>query len=139
MKTPLLILLISLMLLCSFSVRATNDESQSMAAQSAHKNSVTDNVSSGIPYKKDTDPYASILGSFIFVIGALVGCFFLLSKHKSKLSRLGFLPAEQGKHLTILDRQKLHADNVVYVILVDGKKYLLVVSRTSNSINEINT
>jgi flagellar biogenesis protein FliO len=114
-----------------------NKSSSSAAAASAYVQSAPDKSSTGIPYKQESDPYTSIIGSFIFVIGVLVAFFFLFSKHRDKLSKLGFLPVEQGRHLAILDRQKLHADNVVYLVSVDERKYLLVVNRTGTSISKI--
>jgi len=119
-------------------VSADNSE-QVSAKGSANNSFVTSKDTADIPFKKETDSYSSVFSGFGFALLILGAGFFLLSRNKDKLSRLGLLPLEQGKHLKILDRQKLHADNIAYLIMVDEKRYLLVVGRAGVSISETNT
>lgn len=118
--------------------KADNSE-QAPAKEATANHFVANKDTTGIPYKKETDSYSSVFGGFGFALLILGAGFFLLARNKDKLSKLGLLPLEQGKHLKILDRQKLHADNIAYLITVDEKKYLLVVGRAGVSISEVNT
>ncbi len=127
-----------LFLLAAPWVSADNSE-QVPAKGSANNSFVTSKDTAGIPFKKETDSYSSVFSGFGFALLILCAGFFLLSQNKDKLSRLGLLPLEQGQHLKILDRQKLHADNIAYLIAVDEKKYLLVIGRAGISISETNT
>lgn len=119
-------------------VSAENSE-QVPAKGSANNSFVASKYTADIPFKKETDSYSSVFNGFGFTLLILGTGFFLLYRNKDKLSRLGLLPLEQGKHLKILDRQKLHADNIAYLIAVDEKKYLLVAGRAGVSISETNT
>ncbi len=128
------------LLICLAAPFAKADSSEQAPAQESSTSSFIANKDlAGIPYKKEAESYASVFSGFGFALLILCAGFFLLSRNKDKLSRLGLLPLEQGKHLKILDRQKLHADNIAYLISVDERKYLLVVGRAGVSISETNT
>lgn len=119
-------------------VQADNSE-QVTTKESVNNSFLTNKDTIGIQYKKEADSYSSVFSGFGFALLILGAGFFLLSRNKDNLSRLGLLPFEQGKHLKILDRKKLHADNIIYLISVNEKKYLLVVGRAGVSISETNT
>lgn len=130
---------ISLLFCLAVPLSKADNSNQVQAKGSANNSLLISNDTAAIPYKKETDSYISVFSGFGFALLILGVSFFLLSRNKDKLSKFGLLPLEQGKHLKILDRQKLHADNVAYLISVDEEKYLLVVGRAGVSISETNT